>query len=254
MTQSIQDYRQVVRYPEQYPIYGNLREQLPLLCQIANTLAQKNQIIGAIIVYYMVLEIEPARLVILPKLEKLLQKHHHLKQSISSRKQQIESNPLRLSYYQSEMGESATDITTKKGKEKFLLTSDRTIDPNELESLCQAVGWKSRPLDKVQKAIARSFLIVAIWEISKNPRRLIGFARVISDGVFHATLSDMVIHPDFHSRGLGKKVIKYIVTQLTTEGVNDIILFTSPSVVDFYHSLGFICEPNNLKWMLWCPN
>ena len=46
----------------------------------------------------------------------------------------------------------------------------------------------------------------------------------------------------------------WVVTKLRAEGVNDIILFASPSVVDFYHSLGFISEPNNLKWMLWCPS
>ena len=108
----------------------------------------------------------------------------------------------------------STRNSRKNRKEKFLLTSDRAIDPNELESLCQAVGWKRRPLDKVQKAIARSFLLVAIWEISNSPRQLIGFARVVSDAVFHATLLDMVIHPDFQSRGLGKKALAYVVTHI----------------------------------------
>ncbi len=153
----------------------------------------------------------------------------------------------------SEIDTSETDITSKTRGEKFLLTSARQINPNELESLCEAVGWNRRPLDKVQKALTRSFLVVAIWEISNSPRRLIGFARVVSDGVFHATLLDLVIHPDFQSRGLGKKLIGYIVTKLRAEGVNDLILFASPSVADFYHSLGFVSEPNNLKWMLWCP-
>ncbi len=41
LTKSIQDYRQVVREPEKYPAYGDLRERSPLLWQIANTLLGK---------------------------------------------------------------------------------------------------------------------------------------------------------------------------------------------------------------------
>ncbi len=251
LAESIQYYRQVIRYPEGDATYERLRDCGELLWQIGNNLAQKHQNQAAIIVYYMVLEIEPDRLEILPQLEKLLQKHNQLQQHIVSRQQQIQSNPGRLCHYQSEIDSYETNIVSKNRGEKFFLSSNRQINPHELESLCEAVGWNRRPLDKVQKALNQSFLVVAIWEISNISPRLIGFARVVSDGVFHGTLLDTVIHPDFQNRGLGKKLISYIVTKLREEGLKELILLASPSVADFYHSLGFVAQVNNLKWMLW---
>ncbi|MBR8826375.1 MAG: GNAT family N-acetyltransferase [Gomphosphaeria aponina SAG 52.96 = DSM 107014] len=251
LTESIQYYRQVIRHSEPDSTYNRLKECSALLRRIGNNLAQEHQILGAIVVYYMLLEIEPDHLAILPSLEKLLQKHNQLEQNIVAFQQQMQNNPGRLSYYQSNIHTDETNINDKSNKEKFLFTSDRQIDPYELQSLFEAVGWHRRPLDKVQKALTRSFLVVAIWEISNSPHQLIGFARVVSDSVFDAIIWDMMIHPDFQGRGLGKKSIEYLVTKLRAEGIQNIILFASPSVADFYHSLGFISEPNNLKLMLW---
>ena len=93
LTESIQYYRQVIRHPERYPTYGHLRECSELLWQIGNNLAQKDQISGAIILYYIVLEIEPDRLEIVPQLKKLLQKHNQLQEAIKYYQKAISLNP-----------------------------------------------------------------------------------------------------------------------------------------------------------------
>lgn len=142
----------------------------------------------------------------------------------------------------------------KSGTGRVFFSTDRDIDLYELEELCNAVGWSRRPLRKVKKAIEFSFLVVSLWEMRGSRRRLIGFARATSDHAFNATLWDVVVHPDFQSKGLGKALMKYVIKQLRSQDISNITLFADPHVVDFYRSLGFMSDPEGIKGMFWYPD
>lgn len=143
---------------------------------------------------------------------------------------------------------------TKSGTGRVFFSTDRDIDLYELEDLCNAVGWSRRPLRKVKKAIQYSFLVVSMWEMRGSHRRLIGFARATSDHAFNATLWDVVVHPDFQSKGLGKALMKYVIKRLRSEDISNITLFADPHVVDFYQNLGFMSDPEGIKGMFWYPD
>ena len=142
----------------------------------------------------------------------------------------------------------------KSNTGRVFFSTDRDIDLYELEELCNAVGWSRRPLRKVKKALEYSFLVVSLWEMRGTRRRLIGFARATSDHAFNATLWDVVVHPDFQSKGLGKALIKYVIKQLRSEDISNITLFADPHVVDFYRNLGFMSDPEGIKGMFWYPD
>lgn len=133
-------------------------------------------------------------------------------------------------------------------------SQDRQIDLYELERLCDAVGWSRRPLRKVRKAIEHSFLVVSVWEQQGEKSRLIGFSRATSDHAFNATVWDVVVHPDFQGRGLGKILMKNIVQELRRSDISNITLFADPHVVEFYRNLGFSPDPEGIKGMFWYPN
>ncbi len=137
---------------------------------------------------------------------------------------------------------------------KILFSTDRELDLYELEELCDAVGWSRRPLRKVKKALQHSFLVVSMWEVKGNRRRLIGFARATSDYAFNATIWDVVVHPDYQGKGFGKGLMKYIIKKLKGEDISNITLFADPQVVDFYRQLGFILDPEGIKGMFWYPD
>ncbi|NEP73082.1 MULTISPECIES: GNAT family N-acetyltransferase [Okeania] len=137
---------------------------------------------------------------------------------------------------------------------RIFFSTDRDIDIYELEELCNAVGWSRRPLRKVKKAIQHSFLVVSMWQMRGSQKRLIGFARATSDHAFNATLWDVVVHPDVQGKGLGKALMKYIIKKLRSEDISNITLFADPHVVDFYHNLGFISDPEGIKGMFWYPD
>jgi GNAT superfamily N-acetyltransferase len=140
------------------------------------------------------------------------------------------------------------------GNVRIFFSTDRDVDLYELEELCDAVGWSRRPLRKVRKAVQHSFLTVSMWEQRGVKKRLIGFARATSDHAFNATIWDVVVHPDYQGKGLGKALMKYIIKKLRNEDISNITLFADPQVVDFYKNLGFTCDPEGIKGMFWYPD
>ena len=137
---------------------------------------------------------------------------------------------------------------------RIVFSTERDIDLYELEELCNSVGWSRRPLRKVKKAIEHSFLVASMWQVRGNKRRLIGFARATSDHAFNATIWDVVVHPDFQAKGLGKALMKYVLKKLRSEEISNVTLFADPHVLDFYRGLGFMSDPEGIKGMFWYPH
>jgi ribosomal protein S18 acetylase RimI-like enzyme len=137
---------------------------------------------------------------------------------------------------------------------RIFFSTDREIDLYELEELCDAVGWSRRPLRKVKKAIQHSFLVVSMWEQRGASRRMIGFSRATSDHAFNATIWDVVVHPDFQKKGMGKALMKFVIKKLRSEDISNITLFADPHVVDFYRNIGFMPDPEGIKGMFWYPD
>ncbi|MBW4562980.1 MAG: GNAT family N-acetyltransferase [Mojavia pulchra JT2-VF2] len=152
-----------------------------------------------------------------------------------------------------EMSAEAAGTSSPSG-DRIVFSTERDIDLYELEELCDAVGWSRRPLRKVKKAIEHSFLVATMWQVRGNQRRLIGFARATSDHAFNATIWDVVVHPDFQSKGLGKALMKYVLKKLRSEEISNVTLFADPHVVDFYRTMGFVADPEGIKGMFWYPH
>ncbi|BAY28296.1 GNAT family N-acetyltransferase [Calothrix sp. FACHB-156] len=152
--------------------------------------------------------------------------------------------------------EMSADVmgNSSPSSDRIVFSTEREIDLYELEELCDAVGWSRRPLRKVKKAIEHSFLVATMWQVRGNQRRLIGFARATSDHAFNATIWDVVVHPDFQGKGLGKALMKYVLKKLRSEEISNVTLFADPHVVDFYRTMGFMADPEGIKGMFWYPH
>nr|YP_010904002.1 hypothetical protein REQ00_pgp172 [Caulacanthus ustulatus]WCH57253.1 hypothetical protein [Caulacanthus ustulatus] len=133
------------------------------------------------------------------------------------------------------------------------LTTERNINLHQLEQLCDSVGWVRRPLKKVKAAIDHSFLTICLFYKNDRHKKLIGFARATSDTVFNATIWDVVVHPDFQGKGLGKILMDQVILQLRCADISTITLFADPQVVSFYRNLGFVTDPDGVKGMFWYP-
>lgn len=133
------------------------------------------------------------------------------------------------------------------------LNINNNIDLYDLEKLCDSVGWVKRPIKKVKTAINNSFLVLHLFYYSNSQKKLIGFARATSDNAFNATIWDVVIHPSFQGKGLGKILMKQMIKYLRYSDISTITLFADPQVTKFYRHLGFMIDPDGVKGMFWYP-
>nr|YP_009392385.1 hypothetical protein [Caloglossa monosticha]ARW60947.1 hypothetical protein [Caloglossa monosticha] len=136
---------------------------------------------------------------------------------------------------------------------KIYLNINSHVNLYDLEKLCDSVGWVRRPIKKVKIAINNSFLVTHLFYYSNNQKKLIGFARATSDHSFNATIWDVVIHPNFQNKGLGKALMNQIIKYLRYSDISTITLFADPQVTKFYKHLGFIIDPDGVKGMFWYP-
>jgi ribosomal protein S18 acetylase RimI-like enzyme len=137
---------------------------------------------------------------------------------------------------------------------EIILSHTHELDLYELEELCNAVGWSRRPLKKVRKALQNSFMVVSMWELRGPTQRLIGFSRATSDHAFNATIWDVVVHPDYQGKGLGKVMMEYLIKKIRAEDISNITLFADAHVVGFYNGMGFVEDPEGIKGMFWYPD
>lgn len=110
------------------------------------------------------------------------------------------------------------------------------IDIEQLQQLLQiAAFWaKDREADDLAVAIANSDPVITAWDGDQ----LMGFARATSDGVYRATIWDVVIHPDYQGAGLGRKLVQTVLSHPKMNRVERVYLMTT-NQQQFYERIGF---------------
>lgn len=110
------------------------------------------------------------------------------------------------------------------------------VDLYQLLSLFQlAAFWaKERTIENLEIAIANSDPAISIWD----GKRLIGFARATSDGIYRAAIWDVVVHPDYQGAGLGRKLVETVLAHPRVSRVERVYLMTTHQQ-KFYERIGF---------------
>ncbi len=131
--------------------------------------------------------------------------------------------------------------------------SDRKseIDLNELQQLfnLSAFWAKNRSIDDLRIAIANSDPVIAVWDRTQ----LIGFARATSDGVYRATIWDVVIQQDYRGTGLGSKLVETLLSHPRMNRVESVYLMTTHQQ-KFYEKIGFQCNSTTTMVLFNKPN
>lgn len=111
------------------------------------------------------------------------------------------------------------------------------IPLTQLQSLFKAAAfWAAgRRLDGLYTALTHSHPLVTVWDGD----RLIGFARATSDGVYRATIWDVVVHPEYQGAGLGRKLVQTVLSHPHINAVERVYLTTTHQQ-EFYRRIGFV--------------
>lgn len=113
------------------------------------------------------------------------------------------------------------------------------FDLEQLQALFKrgAFWAQERSIEDLSIAIANSEPVVSVWD----RERLIGFARATSDGIYRATIWDVVIDPDYRGAGLGGKLVETVLSHPRMNRVERVYLMTTRQQ-KFYERIGFECN------------
>jgi len=109
-------------------------------------------------------------------------------------------------------------------------------------------GWnKSYRLnaDELYRALRNSWYVICVYD----NEQLVGFGRILCDGVVHALILDMIVHPDYQRKGIGSRVLEYMLRECKRHKIRDIQLFCAKDKAEFYANHGFAHRPENAPGM-----
>jgi len=109
-----------------------------------------------------------------------------------------------------------------------------SIDWTALSELYRIAPLGDKRPDDLKRAFSNSMHKCFVVEDGV----LIGAGRALADGVDCAYLCDIVVHPDFQGRGLGRAITAKL-TEMSA-GHRKIILYANPGKEGFYRKLGFM--------------
>lgn len=110
------------------------------------------------------------------------------------------------------------------------------INLDRLQELFNLTAFwaQNRSIEDLEIAIANSDPVVTVWD----KEQIIGFARATSDGIYRATIWDVVIHPEYRGAGLGRKLVETVLAHPRLNRVERVYLMTTQQQ-SFYQRIGF---------------
>jgi predicted N-acetyltransferase YhbS len=103
--------------------------------------------------------------------------------------------------------------------------------------------------EELHNAIRHSWHLVTAYD----QNRLVGTGRIISDGVFHALIVDVIVSPEYQARGLGTNIMQRLLERCRGGRIRDVKLFCARGKAPFYGRLGFIARSEDAPGMDFRP-
>ena len=120
-------------------------------------------------------------------------------------------------------------------------------DVDQLMGLYANEFWcSSRRKADVLRMLENTSLVLGI---ATDNGELVGFARVQTDYVYQATVYDVIAHPDWRGRKIGKMLMDAIINHEQLRNVEHIDLNCLPDMVPFYRRWNFTENVGELGFM-----
>ena len=107
------------------------------------------------------------------------------------------------------------------------------VDWNQLSELYRIAPLGEKLADDLELVFSNSRYKCFVYDANS----LIGVGRALADGLDCSCICDVAIHPEYQGIGLGKKIVKKLVS--LSLGHKKIILYANPGKEGFYNKLGF---------------
>lgn len=108
---------------------------------------------------------------------------------------------------------------------------------------------KGRSAADLRTMLLHSTVVVTLW----RGKRMVGFGRAHSDGIYRAVLWDIVVAGDLHGKGLGRQVVVGLLNSKQLKNVETIYLMTTNGE-GFYNQLQFNESESQKLMIKRCPS
>lgn len=109
----------------------------------------------------------------------------------------------------------------------------------EIVELYKAAGWWQEN-QEARAAIAPMIRGSLCFMVARSIEgRIVGMARVISDGFSDAYIQDVVVMPDYRGRGVGRELVRRLTQFCLARKIAWIGLVAEPGTQGLYEELGF---------------
>jgi len=110
--------------------------------------------------------------------------------------------------------------------------------PGQYFELFNLTGWNEEyglTPSELHEAVSHSLFVVAAYDDG----RLVGSGRVVSDGIFHALIVDVIVLPGYQGKGIGTEIMRQLTEYCRSKRIRDVQLFCAKGKSTFYERLGF---------------
>ncbi len=121
--------------------------------------------------------------------------------------------------------------------------SEDRLSVAEYLELRESVGWKKLTERQAELALENCIYCISAYDEGK----LIGMGRIVGDGAVICYIQDLIVLPEYHGKGVGSALIKYLkqyVTNLSADGEEMMLaLMCAKGREGFYIKNGFTARP-----------
>jgi len=125
---------------------------------------------------------------------------------------------------------------SESGTLYFFTVNDSNCDLIGIESLYTACGWNQtgeRSPKQIDAALVRSLAWVVVKAFDAQ---VVGFGRLIGDGIFVTQLVDVLVHERHRRQGIGSQIVCKLITDYSHV---PLMLINGSGIADFYARFGF---------------
>ena len=124
------------------------------------------------------------------------------------------------------------------------------LEPRHLDDLMVLyahASWSAhRTRDDTVRMLAGTTFVFGLVD---GAGRMIGFSRVLTDGVYRGTLFDVIVHPDLRGQGLVKLLLEAVLSHPVVGSLEKLELQCYEDKVKLYEAWGFTRDTKGLFTM-----
>ena len=106
----------------------------------------------------------------------------------------------------------------------------------------KSVGWEKRTIEEIQQAFGKSSFV----RVAYHQDKIVGFGRTVDDGKYYGLIVDLIVHPNYQGRGIGKRILRELRDEMS--GFIFITLTAACGKHKFYLKQGWKRQTSAFIW------